>query len=346
MSFTGFFDAINTSTRRKIVPGVVDNVFKNDPTLAYLKKNNLEKFTGGTNIQENLLYGRLPGAGSYAVGASFQIQIAQVETGASFLPKNYVVPVAIAKEQIQIFNKGPEAVFRLIDSRLQTAALQMSEILAIDLYKEGQSAANTLNLNGLDEALNDGTTHGWEGSAFSLYGTLSRNGTIGAALNSPMTTPAANVNGPITYKTLEEAYNTVVIGDEFPNLMVTTNLGLSYIKEKFQPQWRTETTDPNIGFTGLKFNSSMVMQSQYAPGTLGVTLPSGDTNITAAGETLWYLNTKYIRLWVSDDPEFGFGFTGFKPAQDTTTVAGQYLFAGNLTVQAPRLMRQLYGISG
>ena len=354
-NLTGFLDELNTSTQRHIVPGLIDNNFKNDPALAYLKKNNLEKFTGGTQIQENFVYASLPNGGAYSDGATASIVIVQTETGGSFIPKNYWVPVAISKIQAQVFNKGPEAVFRLVDSRLQNAALTMSGILAIALYNEGQSTTARANgttaaqhLNGFAEVLNDGSNNSWTGAAYTTYGTLTRGGTIGSALSSPMTAPTANVAGPITYKTLEEAYNSIVIGDEYPNLMVTTNLGMSYIKEKFQPQWRVETQDPKIGFNGIKFNQAMVIQSQYAPGSAGV----NDTNLgnylapSSQGETLFYLNTKYWRMWVTDDPEFAFGFTGFKPAQDSLTVAGQYLFTGNVTCQSPRLNRHLYNITG
>lgn len=344
---TGFLDELNTSTLKHIVPGIVDNVFKNDPLLAYMKKNNLMKFTGGTQIQENLIYASLPNGGAYADGANATMVLAQVETGATFLPKNYWVPVTISKNQVQVYNKGPEAVFRLVDSRLQNAALTMSAILAIALYNEGQSATRTLQLNGLAEAVNDGSNNSWTAATYATYGTLTRGGTIGSALSSPMTGPTSNVAGPITYKLLEEGYNNVVIGDEYPNLMVTTNLGMSYIKEKFQPQWRVETQDPKIGFNGIKFNQAMVIQSQYAPGTAAdATNTNLGTNYTSAGETLFFLNTKYWRLWVTDDPEFGFGFTGFKPAQDSLIVGGQYLYTGNVTCQAPRLQKQLYAITG
>lgn len=350
-NLTGFLDELNTSTHRDIVPGIIDNVFKNDPTLAYMKKNNLQKFAGGTQIQENFIYASLPNGGAYADGDTSRITLAQVETGATFLPKNYWVPVAISKNQVQIFNKGPNAVFKLVDSRLQNAALTMSAILANALYNEGSSSTRTIHLNGIAEALNDGTNNGWLAAAYTTYGTLTRGGTIGSALSSPMTGPTANVAGPITYKLMEETYNSIVIGDEYPNLMVTTNLGMSYIKEKFQPQWRVETQDPQIGFNGLKFNQAMVIQSQYAPGTAGASSTSTEginigTNYTSAGETLFFLNTKYWRLYVTDDPEFGFGFTGFKPAQDTLIVAGQYLFTGNVTCQAPRLNRYLYAVTG
>ena len=346
-NLTGFLDELNTSTQRHIVPGISDGIFKNDPLLAYMKKNNLEKFPGGTQIQENILYASLPNGGAYADGDTSLINLTQTETGATFLPKNYWVPVAISKNQVQVFNKGPEAVYRLVDAKLQNAALTMAAILANALYNEGQSAGRVLHINGLAEALNDGSVNSWTASTFSTYGTLTRGGTIGSALSSPMTNPAASVSGPITYKILEEGYNSIVIGDEYPNLMVTTNLGMSYIKEKFQPQWRVETQDPKIGFNGVRFNQAMVIQSQYAPGTAAAATDTNlGTNITNAGETLFYLNTKYWRLWVTDDPEFGFGFTGFKPAQDTLVVAGQYLYTGNVTCQQPRLNRHLYAITG
>jgi len=320
---------------------VVDNVFKNDPLLAYKKKNNLERFPGGTAIQENLIYAPMTG-GAFAMGDTFPITLRQIETGATFQPKFYRTDIAIAKEQVQVFNKGPEAVFRLVDARLQNAALTMSAILAIAQYNEGQTAGRILQLNGLAEQLNDGAVNSWTAALYATYGTLTRGGTIGAALSS---TPI-NVAGPITYKLLEETYNAACLGDEYPNLIVTTNLGISYIKEKFQPQWRTETQDPNIGFNGLKFNSAMVIQSQYCPGAAGVNDAVLGNYLAAAGETIWMLNTKYIRMWVTDDPEFGFGFTGFKPAQDNLMVAGQYLFSGNDTNQAPRLMRQMYAVTG
>jgi hypothetical protein len=350
-NLTGFLDELNTSTQRWIVPGLTDGIFKNDPLLAYFKKNNLEKFPGGTQIQENIVYAALPNAGAYADGQTSVLAIAQTETGATFLPKNYWVPVAISKLQAQVFNKGPEAAFRLVDSRLQNAALTMAAVLANALYNDGITTARVLQMNGLAEILNDGTNNSWTGNTYANYGTLARNGTIGAALNSPLTNPTSNIAGPITYKLLEEGYNSIVIGDEYPNLMVTTNLGMSYIKEKFQPQWRVETQDPKIGFNGLKFNQAMLIQSQYAPGTLadGTSTTNAanlGTNYTSAGETLFYLNTKYFRMWVTDDPEFGFGFTGFKPAQDSLLVGGQYLFTGNITCQQPRLNRHFYAITG
>jgi hypothetical protein len=340
-----FLDELNTYTRRHIAGGVVDNVFKNDPVLAMIKANHSVKFTGGTLIQENFLYAPMQG-GSYAQGDSFDITRRQTATGASFDLKHYYVNVTEFKEQIQIFNKGEAAVFRIVDNDLQNAALTMSGILAVDMYQNGQAAARTTKLNGFAEQLGSNTAASFDGTTYSTYGTLSRGGTIGTALNSPMTGPTADIDGPITYKILEEAYNSVVIGPEHPDVMVTTNLGYSYIKEKFQPQWRVESQDPKIGFNSLVFNAARIHQSQYAPGTAGVNDSVLGNYLVSTGETLFYLNTKYLRMYVTDDNEFGFGFTGFKPAQDNTQVAGQYLAALNVTNQSPRLMRHVFDFTG
>ncbi len=159
-----------------------------------------------------------------------------------------------------------------------------------------------------------------------------------------------------------------------PNLGVTTAFGYSFIKEKFQTQQRfNDTQDPKIGFNGMKFNSATLMKSRYAPGAYlygssGTADPIATTFIKqltsgaltaypapsggypSAGtynETLWWLNARkpFMNLYISDDPEYGFGFTGFKPAQGNTKVAGQVLFGGAVTF-APRYHQQLFGITG
>jgi len=225
-------------------------------------------------------------------------------------------------------------------------------------------------INGLSEALHDGSTQeDWMGEYYLSYLTLTRNdANIGSALNSPLfASPAGaaatgyppagyingKVSGPLSYPVLEQAYQSCVYGTESPDLLVTTNKGLSLIKLAFHSQQRYEGTSADFGFQGVKFNGATIFADRYAPGIEAVTaeeaakLGRGTANTAEAslGETLWILNTKYIRFYLSTDNLFGFGFTGFLPAQDNSTVVGHYKFAGNMTVQAPRLMRVLYAIT-
>jgi hypothetical protein len=360
-----FLDTVNTLSRKRILPGLTDQIFKAGPTLAYIKKHCLTKWTG-FQAQENFLYGMM-NAEDYSPGDSFSLDQEQIFTGGTLTPKYINVSVPALLEKIKIEYAGPEAVFNYVDVLLQTAALTMSGKLAVDVFEHGTTSTGVTqdrskSIHGLAEALADGTSTDARGRTFGSYLTLTRNdANIGSALNSPQTaaagTIAANVGGSISFPVLEQGFNSVVYGTEAPNLLVTTNRGMSYIKMAFQAQQRFEGVQNELGFNGVKFNGAMIFQDRYAPGQEAVpTVESSKlgrqqvldgTNSTVAGETLWFLNTKYMRFYVSTDSLYGFGFTGFLPAQDNSVVVGHYKYAGpGLTVQAPRFMRGLFGITG
>lgn len=364
-------DQINVATKRFVreTPKLVDLIFQEGPLAAYAKQTVREDFTGGRLIGENFWYAGLIG-GPISQGQSLDISEPQVEQQLQFQPKEMEVNITFAKEEIQVFNKGPNAIFRLVQSRMENAMTTMGAFLEIGMYLPGLGTNYTKNLDGLPEALNDGSTASWNGTTYSTYGTITRGGAVGTALNSTPT----NVNGTIQYNTLEETYSNACFGNIEPNLGVTTAFGYSFIKEKFQTQQRfNDTQDPKIGFNGLKFNNATLIRSRYAPGaylygssgtadpnavqfiktmsngalTAYPTPSGGYPSAGSYNETLWWINGKkpYMNFYITDDPEFGFGFTGFKPAQGNLNVAGQVLFMGNVTF-APRYHQQLYGITG
>lgn len=362
MPTTGFLSQLDVTTYKEILPEVSDGIFLNDPLLAYMKSNQLERWSGQA-VQQNLLYARLPGA-AYAKGDAFTVYQPQTKNGTTFFPKYEEISVALFLEDVEVENAGPTAVVKEAVIRLQEAALNMSERLAISMYRHGQNIAGddrSLQIHGLSEALNDGVNASWDGNVFPNYGTLPRT-SVGTGqpvglrpLDSRMAVSsdvAANVNGTITYDILERGFNSICIGPEKPNLLVTTNLGMSYIKKKFQPQQRFQTASKvAVGFTGLEFNGSEIIQSQYAPGTQGQNLGTGNAGVgnflATGGETLFMLNTKKFNFWIANSEKYAFGFTGWKPAQDNTVIAGQYLYGGpGLTCVMPRFSRQFFGITG
>ena len=178
-----FLDPVNTIATKRIVPGVVDLVFKNDPLLAFFRRNSLMRYEGGPSWQENFMYG-ISNVAAYAPGDTFDIAQIQLATGTTVTPRYYNVPVPAYLEKIKIEMNGPQAVFDYVDLLLQNAALTMSAKLASDAYKHGQNVGTnrTLNINGLEEALNDGTNTGPSGSTFASYLSLTRNdANIGSA---------------------------------------------------------------------------------------------------------------------------------------------------------------------
>lgn len=361
-------DLITLSTRRFIKNAknkIIDNIYQNDPVFAYAKDTLKIDFTGGRLIQENFLYD-VPNGAPYAKGGSFNITQKLTKQAIQIVPKFYYSNITLYKEDIQVFNNGSdEQIFSIVKAATEEAYTWIGAQLSIGMYLNGQNAGYTNNVNGLAEALNNGTTAGWDGNTYSTYGTITRNGTVGAALNS---TPY-NVGGTLEYAALEEQYGNATFGDKEPNVLATTVLNFSYLKEKFQAQQRYESvTDIKAGITGMKFNGANILRSRYVPGSAisgaaanvagsdpavaafmqGMTGVANQAYPTVAGETLWIMNARnpYLNLYISSDPEFRFGFTGFKPAQDNTTIVGQVLFAGNFTVPGPRYHRQLFGITG
>lgn len=118
---------------------------------------------------------------------------------------------------------------------MNAAYMTIGAQMAIGLYMNGQAAGYTTNWNGLAEALNDNSTNSWDGSTYSTYGTITRGGAVGSALNSV----PVNVGGTIELPTLEESFAAACFGTVEPNIGVATALAYSYIKEKFQTQQRS-----------------------------------------------------------------------------------------------------------
>lgn len=313
--------------------------------------------------------------GSYARGDNFNITKRQTLAGAVFDPKLYEVSVPEYLEDLEVLNKGPLAVFSLIDTDLANAMHTISAIVAIAMARHGQNSGGGVvgnrpkEINGWVEAMNDGVTNSWDGSTFSTYGTATRNGVVGSALNSVpyWVGTQGGATAPVTYQVLEETYQDASIGREEPNLGVSNKAVYAYIKERIQPQQRfAQERDPYFGVSGMKMNSAMIMKDDYFPSTkygkndpdLGNYLagtftssgaPASGSNMPATtsltvGEVFNWYNTKKWLLRISNSSLFGFGFTGFKPAQDNTRVVGQILAALNLECLAPRLQKTLFGI--
>lgn len=194
------FDEVNAITHFHLYPKVVeDEFFLNAPFLARLRANCMRPFPGGSDMRFTFLYNSMIG-GFYAPGATFNITKPQTYTSAFFLPKFVETNVTEYLEQILVINRGPNSAFSQIEIDLKNAMNTISAICAVAINREGQSAARINMINGWSEALNDGVTPSWDGSTYATYGGQTRNGAIGAALNSvPLWAgTAAGAAAPIT----------------------------------------------------------------------------------------------------------------------------------------------------
>lgn len=351
-SYAPQLDEVNTVTQKTILPGVVDNYFKAGPVIAMLKTRYNRRWNG-PQIQENFLYDS-PQAGSYAPGGTFTLLRKQTKTGLLFTPRYYSVSVTEYLEMIEVELAGQMAMWNTVQQDLNEASLAISACLEIAAFHHGQNLGvsdnRSTDINGLEEAFTDGINQTWTAATFPNYGGQARSG-VGTALNSPTGIISSPSNAQTSFNVLNQAYYSAVIGKEHPQLAVTTTRELGFIANTFFPHQIIDTKNPEIDWPGLKLNQCTIVCSQYCPGADGVNDPNLGNYLSSNGETVWFLNfgpsgeNAYIRLHIAQSPKFAFGFTGFKGARGDNMVAGQILFAGNLTVRTPRLQRALYGFT-
>lgn len=346
-------DELNVATRKQIMPSLADNFFKSGPIMRFVKEKRMKIFGGGTQIQENFIYKPMKG-GAYPKGGQFDTTKRQTKAGMLFDMKYYHVNITEFVEDIEVTLRTPEAVFNTVKVDLANAALTLSAILEIAIIRHGQNLAaddRSIQINGFEEALNDGSNASFKGNLFPSYGGQARVD-VAPALTPPTgLIPASVTGGTITNRVLEHSYQSCVIGEEHPKLGVTTTRCMGYINENYLPMQRLQdTVEPTIGWPGVKFKQATIVESNYMPGVDGVNDPDiGDYSNST--ETFLWLNPgpegddAYFRMHLSASPKFQFGFTGFKVSRDDTQVAGQILAALNFIVRAPRLMRMLFGIS-
>ncbi len=370
-------DPLNATTLKTIYPDAVEDLlFLDAPFLAYIRGSKaFRPFTGGVMDQNVFLYRSLLG-GRYTPGTNFSLVKQQTVGATQFTPRYYQTTIVEYKETLQVINKGPAAVFKLVDIDMQNAIQTISAMVAVDLGLNGQTGARSGEaINGWTEAINPGDVPSWDGNIYTTYGDQARNGAISNKLNGNVYW-CGNPDGttaPITYTALVEMYMQATRGRETPNLGVMNKAVMAYVLEKIQTQQRFEQIqDPYFGQRAFKLQDASMLVDEYFPskrygqndpilgnwltGTIAYTAPATftaqavnfpTTNVTlTVGEVIAFYNMRKWLFKLSDDPEFGFGWSGFVPAQDNTRVAGQVKAALNLECLAPWANVQGYGIGG
>jgi hypothetical protein len=366
-------DELSSTTKFEIYPETVeDDFFLATPFLAYTRDHCLVPFTGGSFMQSIFRYAPLIG-GFYAPGSGFNITKRNTIASLQFDTRYVYVSIPEYKEMIQVENKGAEAVVSLLEADMQNGVDTINAIVAIAQAQNGQAAfGRGLALNGWAEALNDGLNPSYDGNVYLTYGGETRNGTVGLALNSTPVWCGDNTGaaGVIQYSTLEEGYQDACIGKKEPNLGVGNKAVIAYVKEKLVVQQRfQQERDPVWGVMGFRFNNAMILKDDYFPSlrygrndpvlgnfltgafnvpvtaTAASNLPVPGTACTV-GEVFCFFNTFDTLFRVTDNDEYGFGFSGFVPAQDNSRVVGQIKAMCNQQFLSNRTHKQFYGIGG
>jgi hypothetical protein len=317
------YDDLTSKTNKFIVPRMVDEVYKSSPLFTRLRSKNMERFEGGSTIRHPIMYAKLKG-GPFTRGGSFDTSYVQTDTALEVNVKYYYVNVTLFGID-NVLNRGPEAAMSLVEAKMVNASGRMADLLGTDIFLDGQGTnSSPIALDGLDASIDDG-------SNYTTYGGITRTD-VSSAASSGINAYVVNSQGTLTLAAVQTAYGSAWFGREHVDLIVCPQTVWDIFWNKIQPQqrFREESSDvAKIGFQAMRYNGASVTVDQLCP--TGV---------------MWGLNTKFIQFWITTMPKYQFGFTGWKEAQNTDDVAGQYLFGGNLLNVGPRYMFKIKGITG
>lgn len=352
------YSDLTAFTEQYIVPRTTDVVFKKSPLFTRLLNRRRMKFPGGNWIQRPIIFTNLNG-GWFGKGDTFNTAYVTTDTAFTVNIKTPYVNITLYGED-DILNRGPAAAFSIVESKFANASMTMAELIAVASYQDGQSAVSapftgalsgTKSLDGLLAWVDDGNSSGsYSTAGNSTQSTLAVGGITrtalwptGAYTFTTAITPSNAIGGANSYvnrafstftlNDINTAYGNAWFGNDYPDLICATHTGWDRMWNAIQPQQRyceMQSDVGKIGFQSFRFNASEVVIDKY--------LPTDGTN-----GLMFLLNTNYLEFYVSENKKWQFGFTGFKEAQNSVDVAGQFLFAGNLVVPNPRTCAKLVG---
>ncbi len=275
-------DSTNLESVRKSV--VFQNLFVDTPFQAKLRRAGVwDPFLGGSGMFEGFIYGRPQGA-AVAPGSTVTVTRQQQNTGMKFVPKAYVSWNPLDDWELDdgsgaggVINSGPAMIANQYQILMENMVEMINTMIEMDSFRHGQPSATNvstnrvLNSNGLSEALNNGIDNSWDGNIFTTYGSNTRNGVIGPALNSvPLYLgTAAGATGQIDFNALMRLWGQCTVTGGKPDLGITNVLGFVAIANALDAQRRdVSNKNHDIQWDGLTFNGVEIFADPLAPSAL------------------------------------------------------------------------------
>lgn len=292
------FDAILTTTLANYRDQLTDNVFSARPLTHHLmNKGRIRMLNGGSKIIEPLVHGLNTTVAAYSGYDTISLTPQTGISAAEFDWKQYAASIAISGIE-EAKNNGEQEVINLLEAKIMQAEESMREGFNQMFFA---SAAGANDWNGLGNLIESGNSVGGINSA--------------TAGNEYWRSYEENTAGALTLGQMATAYNSVSVGNDHPDMVLTTQTLFEKYESLLQPQLRyTDTKTADAGFQNLLFKS--------APVTFDVHAPAG---------TMFFINSKYLSL-VGHSGKW-FENTAFVRPENMDARYALILCYGNLTVR-------------
>jgi hypothetical protein len=267
------FDALLSTTLANYRDKLTDNVFTARPLTYWLSdKGRIRTESGGTKIVEQLIYGQNDTVKSYSGYETLSLTPQEGISAAEYDWKQYGASIAISGIE-EAKNNGEHAIIDLLEAKIMQAEESLREGFNQMFFADGTGNSGK-NWNGLGNLIESGNTVGGIDSS--------------AVGNEFWRSYEENTAGALTLLQMATAYNSVSVGNDHPDLILTTQTLFEKYESLLQPQLRyTDTKTAEAGFQNLLFKGAPIMYDVHAP----------------AG-TMFFINSKYLKLVGHSDKWF------------------------------------------
>ena len=298
MAANSNFDNLLTTTLANYRKTLTDNVFTARPlTYTLMEKGRIRMLNGGTKVVEPLIYGLNDTVGSYSGYDSIALTPQTGISAAEFEWRQYAASISISGIE-EAKNNGDAEIINLLEAKIMQAEESMREGFNTMFFSDG-TGNSSKDWNGLDNLVdNTGTVGNIDSSTYTWWKSYKE-----------------DTAGALTLAQMATAYNSVSVGNDHPDTLLTTQTLFEKYESLLQPQLRyTDTKTADAGFQNLLFKAAPVMY---------------DTGCTAG--TFFFLNSKYLTLVGHSDKWFS--QTSFISPEDTDARYALIMCYGNLTVR-------------
>lgn len=277
---------LQSLTQRFIRNVVTDNFYSARPLQARARKNR-QRFTGGTEIVLPVIKGSEPNTRAFSGADLITLEMAEPINAAKYLMKRYVAQLVLPKDDI-LKNSGPQAVVSQIVARRRNLELTLFDLIGTDMFSSSGTGSDLKKVEGLTNIVDDSATSG--GIAVADMSTWAATKTTGAQTLATDLSP------------IQTLYGAVTVGADQPTVAYTTQTLLNAMWNKSQVIQRFVNEDgAKIGFTHLGFNQRPVI-----------------VDAGVAASTFYWLNEKYLWLYIHKDDDFDTVFIPVMPDQDVS----------------------------
>ena len=274
------FDALLSTTLANYRSTLTDNVFTARPlTFKLMEKGRIRMLNGGTKIVEPLIYGQNDTVGSYSGFDTIALTPQTGISAAEYEWKQYAASISMSGIE-EAKNNGEQEIINLLEAKIMQAEESLREGFNQMFFADGTG-------NGGKD---------WNGLANLVEATGAVGGIDPAdSGNSFWASYEENTSTALTLAQMSTAYNSVSVGNDHPDVLLTTQTLFEKYEGLLQPQLRyTDTKTADAGFQNLLFKAAPVMYDVHCPS--GVFFFLNSKYITLVGHSgKWFQQTEFIR---------------------------------------------------